>query len=1156
MRFEDLTQPKASGVVTEDLPFYHLAFQGDDNIDKVVKYFTRVVRFSGQESRSDIEEVQVLTTIPSGNDPNENEPYHSGLLGWLDGIPEGGIITPANAAELWWWIYPYVNIRQNDENIIEVDGNPFTHIVSPEQASSKEAYRVQIPPEIIDKITRSGAFGIRMKMRNVMGDEPESRYKYSKPYSLFSELGAGKLPQPVVTQGPDEDEVFEIDLDYEATLDFSVKVYPVRFPKPFPSPRHTCQLYAEITPDGGVTEVLTLGATPDKNQGGESIFLERNFFNDKVGPGKVRFFYKVISGSGKEVGESYSNLIYVIGQQKMMPKPLIKPLTGGLIPHDKDVEFGFPTYQPFAAKNLATAIFRTKGNNNGAYVVSSKQLAATQQNKRIFTSKSLKVLEGKGDLEALYEVDQGNLKPPRTSEIEAARIGEGEAELPALYIDLVKPNYTNFNLDSAELTGYGLIAKILWSGTVPKDEVQISIEGSSPKFSYKYSFEIDASTAGLKLADLEIPIPEDVVLGNVNKIVSARYAVVTKGALPITRHSEVLIFSVGEPVELKTLKLLQATQASIDPTVVLNGGELQATLSKALKGDEFTFNLEGAYGIAQFTKVVAVGSGSTLIKEQVPIDVFAKGLRPGGNNFLLKGWLKRGPFRYDFEPVPLYLKPIQLPALYVGGFKGGSELPLYQMTSVNVIVPAWLFALAGQFFWLNVIYTSNTGVLITEQLAIAREIKASEVGKDISINWPLTSVSKIKDGSVIKLSGSLSYPGIPLLQTATPFGDRTYTVAQLPQTLSFPVLQNAHATQIVTIEPTPFEFNLNFALTVPGMLATDVVVMTVTTQSGVSTQLSAAGNVSGKLLFNFTPHKIIHNCVGGWMQARYALTRNGKVTQSNVLTVYVGAIAFVRNPVAIVNNQSPQTTLDLNRIVGDTKYSMSKWLMAKTGQTVWVEFAVSGRTIPILAGYAIPPVVEANGIAGFGFPRSALTAAPKNTWGYLNIYLAYDGSPNRGRAVLLSQTPYVVSDSFVPSDIKLVNGLSTWVKGSGAADSFLTATGLYMNTTYYGRGESYAGAILIGYFDLTPGHTYYITTSVLNTTAGAPYNQFDPVLSIYVNNVLVHGALTLPKQVWSSLSARFAVPSTGPVPIVIYNNTASGIGNDFFIHAIQVLRVT
>ncbi|NVZ18419.1 hypothetical protein [Pseudomonas costantinii] len=1154
IRVDDLSQPRASGTVTEDLPFYHLAFRGDEDIDKVVKYFSRVVRFSGQESRSVVDEFLALTTIPSGNDPNENEPYHSGLLGWLEGIPEGGIITPA-INELWWWIYPYVNIRQNDENIIEVDGNAFTHIVSPEQASSKKAYRVQIPPEIIDKITRSGSFGIRMKMRNVMGDEPESRYKYSKPYFVFSELGTGKLSQPVVTQGPDEDEVFEIDLDYEALLDFLVKVYPVRFPKPYPSPRHTCQLYAEITPDGGVTEVLTLGATPDKNQGGESIILDRNFFNDKVGPGKVRFFYKVISGAGIEVGESYSNLIYVIGQQRSMPKPLLKPFTGGLIPRSKDVEFGFPIYYPFDAKSLVTAIFRTKGNNNGAYVVTSKQLAAMQQNKRLFTSNSLKALAEKGDLEVFYEVAQGNLKPPRTSEKEIARIGEGEAELPALYIGLIKSNYSNFNLDPAEFTGYGVISKIFYSGTVSGNEVQVSIEGGGPKSSYKYSFTIDKSTEGLKLSDLEIPLPEDILLANVNTLVTARYSVVSTDSPPVIRHSEVLIFSVGAPVELESFKLIEsdAAQATITPMAVIKGGNLEMRYSKPLKDDLITFKWMGQFGISQYTEVVKGNSKATAFKSNVPVEVISKALRANGNNIAMDCTITRGTFQYTFDTLRLRLQPLGLPTLYINGYPTTAGLPLHQMTIVTIIIPAWNFAYAGQYIWVEVTGILQSGAAFTDRLEVARPITATEATAGVLINWPLARARQVRDGSPITLSGRVSLPGIPLEQTTTPFGGRSYVGELLPATLGFPTFKGAPATQVVTIDPIAYEYNVNIAVTAAGMLTTDLITVTCTTQSGATFQLTANGLASGTVVINFTSQNIIHNCVGGWMQFRYTLTRNGKVTPSNVLTVYVSAINFAKNPVATINNQSPQTTLDLNRIVGAASYSMAKWPMAKIGQTVWVDFAVSGRVVPILVGYAIPPVVAATGIQKFGFPRAALQAAPKGSWGYLQIYLAYDGSPDKGRAVLVSQTPYIVNDSFVPSDIRLVNGLSPWSLGSAASGANFTPTGLYVGTERF--DNSFAGTVMSTVVDCTVGHSYTVSIVVLNNTPrGGQY--YDPVLEIYVGGRLIYGAITLPKYTWTWLNVLFTVTATGATNIVLHNRTSNGIGNDFYVHAASVNRAT
>ncbi|MGB3126480.1 MAG: hypothetical protein WBB95_21945, partial [Pseudomonas sp.] len=935
LRFDDITRPRASGTVTEDLPLYHLAFRGDDNIDKVVKFFTRVVRFSGQESRSKTSECLVLTTIPAGEDPNENEPWHSGLFGRLKDIPEGGVITQSTLKnEVLWEVSPYLNIRKNDENIIEVDGVSFIHIVSPEQASSKKPYSVPIPLDIFDKITKNGLIGVRMKVRNVMGYETEGRYKYSKAFSVYSELDFGRLSQLVLTK--DVEEVFEIDLDFESESNYAGQLYPDRLPKPFPSPRHTLELYADVTPDNGSTETLLVGVIPDKNQGFESIPIPKNFFNDKVGPGKVRFYYRTVSANGTVVNESYSNLIYITGQQKWMPKLALKPFTGGLIPPNKDVEAAFPKYRPFNAKSIVTIIARTKGNNNGAYVYTSKQLAMIEESKRLLPSNSLKMFEGKGDLDVLYQVDQGNQKPPRTSEIEIARIGEGEAEMPALYIDLLKENYSNYNLNPSELTGYGLISKIPYSGTVFGDQVQMSLEGGSPKTSFKYNFDIDSSTEGLKLFDVELPMPEDIVRANKDNIVTARYSVISKGAPPVIRHSEVLIFSIGAPVELKTVKLREADtdQATVNPLAVSKGGTLEAEILEVRKDDMVYFDLQGEWAVAQHTDAVKVDPKSTVFKSAVPVDFFSRALRATGNNLLLKCWLKRGPFKYEFEPQQLRLAPSDLPAIYIEGFKGVPTLPVYQLKEINVIFPGWLFARVGQFFWAEVTYTSLDDALIIVNLATALEINASHVSAGIVIQFPLATAIKIKDCTALKITARVSFPGIASEQTATPFPEASYVAQQLPPVLDPPIFKSAAATPAVTINPVANQNNVVVVANVKGMLANDVVTMTCIIEGASPFMMTAKGQASGTLEFDFSSQRIIHNAVGRSMRFSYTLLRNGKTTPSNVLTVTVSSIPYTSNPQATINNQGSGTTLDLNLISGSTFYSMGRPLLLKEGQTL------------------------------------------------------------------------------------------------------------------------------------------------------------------------------------------------------------------------------
>ncbi|MGB3126856.1 MAG: hypothetical protein WBB95_23855, partial [Pseudomonas sp.] len=223
------------------------------------------------------------------------------------------------------------------------------------------------------------------------------------------------------------------------------------------------------------------------------------------------------------------------------------------------------------------------------------------------------------------------------------------------------------------------------------------------------------------------------------------------------------------------------------------------------------------------------------------------------------------------------------------------------------------------------------------------------------------------------------------------------------------------------------------------------------------------------------------------------------------------------------------------------------------GQTLWVDFAVTGRSIPILAGYVIPPAVEANGIVRFGFPRSALTAAPKGSWGYLQMYLSYDGSQNKARAVLVSQTPYIVNDSFAPVNTRFVNGAGSWGIGSGGSGAYFTPTGLYVGTDRH--DNSFAGTVVATTLNLAVGHTYSLSFVVLNNTPnGRQY--YDPVLEVYVGGRLIHGALTLPKYAWASLTANFTVTANGPATVVIHNRVSNGIGNDFFLHTAYVNRLT
>ncbi|WP_017254213.1 hypothetical protein [Pseudomonas tolaasii] len=1153
LRIKDLTRPIASGNALKDEDRYIAAFEGDLIEDGDHPYFGRLLRVgTNQEDRSITQSVLFKKEQPAGDDPEPDKPWHGHLLAWIEGLPEGSVVTQDIIDNgLRVWVQPYPRIRKNDRNIFKFGGRPYTYIVSPTDASGNIPYVVEIPGESID-VTEYGGFTMRMGVVDVVGNEVPGKYKLSKPYALFSDRVRGRLEQPWLTLY--DDQLSEIDLDVKPAADYIVYVYPRKKPKPVPNPRYRVVLFMVITRADNTSETVSFPPVTDRNLGTESITVSHDAMNE-LGPGTVRYYYEWQNSIGDVIETSTSNTVYVIGEQTQYPPMDLSPFQLGLIPRDTDLETKFPIYKPFVLNRLATVTLRAAGNNNGATVITSKQLVREERAVRLFGKKALKALESENEFDVFYDIDAGNGKPARQSEVVKARIGDGVADLPAAFIKELEPHHGYLNLDPNVLNGYGLNMFFLTSVAEEGDELHYRVTGKSPKSSVQGVIKITKALAGLALQKLETVIDDRIFLENTGSSIDIAFSIVTLGAEPVIRRSEVLRFSIGEPVDLVSLKLLEANAAdgTITPLAVTKGATLEMVYTPALKGDSVTFTCNGEFGLLQHMEVMEANPKAKTFKSLISPSVLSRALRQNGNNLVISCVITRGPFKYQFETLRLRLLPLELPELYVNGQKDTSVLPLHQMTAVDIIISKWEFASALQYLWLSVSGELANGETFTDSLAVARQIDGAEATSGLSISWPLARARQVKDGSTITLSGSVSLPGIPLEQTTTQFKLRSYTAALLPSTLNFPVLHGAPATQAVAIDPVTFEFNINFAVTIAGMLATDVVLMTVTTQSGASFQMSAAGNASGKVLFNFTPRKIIHNCVGGWMQARYTLTRNGKVTPSSALTVYVSAIPIARNPVATINNQSPQTTLDLNRIVGSTSYSMPKWPMVKTGQTIWVDFAVSGRTIPILAGYAIPPVVEANGIAGFGFPRSALTAAPKGTWGYLQIYLAYDGSPNRARAVLVSQTPYIVNDSFVPVNVSFVHGAGQWSFGPGASGAYFTPTGLYVGTDR--NDNSFSGAVISTVVDLAVGHMYSFSFVVLNNTPHLAH-LFDPVLDVYVGGRLMHTALRLPKWTWAYLNASFVVTATGPTIIVLRNNSSSGLGNDFYIHAAAVNRLT
>lgn len=1168
LRIKDLTRPIASGNHFTLADRYFVSFDADQLEDGTHEYYGRVLRIaSNNESRSVIKKILCKQSIPGGRDPNDQEPWHSALLMWFDNLPEGSAITPDLVDDeapdkpryIRVWIQPYPNIRKNDRNFIYVDGHVHEHIVTPEQASGNKRYSVDIPGKVFRSVTKDGTFYVRMGVRDVVGNEPEGKYTLSKPYPLRNELKSTLLNMPILTLTGDElsEEVSTVDLDTQGAAQYLVLIAPPRRTTTSTT-RNKIILVLDVERADKTTYTLRLPAITDRNVQSESIPLSSAFFND-IGRGRFRLSWELHSYNGTKIEFSRSYSIDVIGTPTRMPRLKLDPYQAGLIPRDRDVESEMPIYSPYASSSRETIYLRTKGDHNGAQVVTYSQLAGPEGGKRLLPKKDLKVFENKGVFEVFYEVNAGSGKPPRRSEIVEAEIGEGGGDLPAAYIQEVKENYTNFNLDLNDLSGYDVDVFFPCADTVEHDELHYNIIGGSPRSSSQGIITINKAIEGAALLELATPIPYDLFAANLNGAVDISYSVVTPGSPPIIRRSAVLRISIGEPVELQTFKLVEAsaTDDTIFPRALIKGGNLEMTYFKPIKGDTVTFTLEGEFGIMQHKEVVAVNPKNTVFKSHVPIEVITRGLRNDGNNIVMNCTVARGPFRYMFETLRLRLLPVQnLPKPIIRGYADTTVLPLYQLiggASVD-IAPPWPFMFAGQPVWLDLSGVDSNGDTYHRQFYVANLITESDLGKGIFAPLPIDEILQLEDGSVLEIKFWSSFPGIPLLQTATFFGETSYIIQQLPAELAFPTLVGAATiAQETTVDPLAIEKTTSVKVAYKGMLVTDEIVCKWILENGLVFEEKIKGQASGSVIADFTKQQALHNSVNGRVQLMYSVKRGDKITLSTVQTVTVNAIPAASLPKAMVNNQAGGTVIDLNTFVGNARFDIAKMPLCKAGQLIWVTFIGGGKSVEVVSAHEITEAEVAGGLLNQPVVRGVLTAWANNTAFDVEVRIAYDGGIEKFRAFVFPLVRYTKSDSFAALTTSFMYGLGPWSPGVNADRHTFTGSGL--NIWTHADRSNYAGVVVATYSNFNVGHRYRASFYVFNFSPSGGINV-DPVLAIMVGGVQYSSSVAPPKNTWYTLSVDFAVSTNGAKAVALQNHQNSGWGNDFIVHSANISRLT
>lgn len=120
---KDQKDPKAFDYVRDVKSEYFLTVKKADLPEGEVPIFIRVVRSSGQESRTNTILVLIKQTLPGGKDLKFWEDWHSELKLSLEDLPEESIIDKdIVAGEVWSRIEKYPNCRKNDKLTINWGG--------------------------------------------------------------------------------------------------------------------------------------------------------------------------------------------------------------------------------------------------------------------------------------------------------------------------------------------------------------------------------------------------------------------------------------------------------------------------------------------------------------------------------------------------------------------------------------------------------------------------------------------------------------------------------------------------------------------------------------------------------------------------------------------------------------------------------------------------------------------------------------------------------------------------------------------------------------------------------------------------------------------------------------------------------------------------
>ncbi|OAE13205.1 hypothetical protein AZH11_06865 [Pseudomonas simiae] len=817
--FNQKKEPTAGETAVASVDAFSTQYFLTNDEDQVPKgeseMYLRVIRRTGQESRSNTLNVLFKTTLPGGYDLRHWEPWHSELKLTIEGLPEGSLIDASIVdAKVFCLIEKYEHCRLNDIITIVWAGIYFTHIVSPYDIAQPGEIRIQVPANVIAKGNQFGPVFVGFTVEDVVGNEAGGKYKYSKPYALRMQLDAKKYDPPIFRVNTEE--VSQVDFDTPGPLKFDVKPTLPAY-KPAPNPRNMVTVKLTISLKDQPDETLSLPAVADRNQRGEPIDIPRDIVAKAVG-GQLLIWVEVTNASGKVQGSGYTQ-VFVVGTPTTMPAPKVAPIEGTLIPSDFDISVEIPEYNPHNSAWWETLHVHQGRSGGGGLVHTQKRQAGPQGGVRDLSKVDLKQFDGKGPFSIFYSTNNGKGLPSsiRESEVLTVEIGSRIVDLPPPLIKFAEDG----NIDPKNVKRSILLMSFPYMAANIGNILHWNVVGADSESSDSGIITIDAALAGPLLTEVEVGLKPEVLRNNIGGAIICSYSVESVASATEPQsflRSELATFTVGPQVVLELPKVLEADkdfQDQLHPKNALNGATVRASIKPMLAGDIITVGWAGTFGISKTEVQVQGDPSKPYVDAHIPPEIIALAIRDTGNNITVSYRFTRGQITYKSQPLRLRLLPVTaLPAPTLNKVKG-MVFPLFALgDEARIDVDPWILIQKGQRMFSTAKGTFADGKPYLETIYFADKVTADEVAHGASALADVKSLTKLKDDSVLSIDFGVSYAQRDEPDTQVPFGRTEYRIQAVPATLPAPAFDN-QVGPTLTIAPLAYVQGATVVVTYP-----------------------------------------------------------------------------------------------------------------------------------------------------------------------------------------------------------------------------------------------------------------------------------------------------------------------------------------------------